>query len=92
MIEGFLLGVIVTASVTAGIIFVKFWRRTHERLFLAFGAAFIIEGVNRMAFLLVDKPTEGSPLIYVVRLLAFSLILAAIVSKNLGGARKTPPQ
>lgn len=90
MIEGFLLGVIVTASVMAGVIFLKFWRRTHDRLFLAFGAAFIIEGLNRLAFLMVDKPTEVSPIIYVVRLLAFSLILAAIVSKNLDGARKGP--
>ena len=91
MIEGFLLGIIVTASVTAGVIFLKFWRRTRDGLFLAFGAAFIIEGLNRIAFLLVEKPTEGSPVIYVVRLLAFSLILAAIVSKNLGGAGKNPP-
>jgi hypothetical protein len=84
MLEGFLLGIIVTTSVTAGAIFVKFWRRTGERLFLAFGAAFIIEGLNRLTFLLIDDPTEGNPIIYVVRLLAFSLILAAIVSKNVG--------
>lgn len=89
MLEGFLLGIIVTASVMAGAIFVKFWRRTGERLFLAFGAAFIIEGLNRLTFLLIDDPTEGSPIIYVVRLLAFSLILAAIVSKNVGPHRRT---
>lgn len=87
MIEGFLLGVIVTSSITAGAFFIKFWRRTGDRLFLAFGAAFFIEGLNRVAFLLVDRPSEGSPAIYVVRLLAFSLILAAIVSKNLGSTR-----
>jgi Family of unknown function (DUF5985) len=89
MIEGFLLGVIVTASVTAGVIFLRFWRRTGDRLFLAFGCAFIIEGLNRTTFLLIEKPTEGSPVIYVVRLLAFSLILAAIVSKNLRVADKS---
>ena len=89
MLEGFLLGIIVTASVTAGAIFVKFWRRTGERLFLAFGAAFVIEGLNRLTFLLIDDPTEGSPIIYIVRLLAFSLILAAIVSKNVGSRSRT---
>ena len=89
MLEGFLLGIIVTASVTAGAIFVKFWRRTGERLFLAFGAAFVIEGLNRLTFLLIDDPTEGSPIIYIVRLLAFSLILAAIVSKNVGPYSRT---
>jgi uncharacterized membrane protein len=89
MLEGFLLGIIVTASVTAGAIFVKFWRRTGERLFLAFGAAFIIEGLNRLTFLLIDDPTEGSPIIYLVRLFAFSLILAAIASKNVGSQRRS---
>lgn len=82
MIEGFLLGVIVTASLTAGGFFWRFYRQTRDKLFLAFAAAFAIEGINRMAFLLVDKPNEGSPIIYMVRLVAFLLILGAIVAKN----------
>lgn len=86
MINGFLLGVIVTASLTAGIYFLKFWRRTGDQLFLAFAAAFIIEGLNRTSFLLVDVPNEGSPIIYTVRFLAFLMILAAIVRKNRGRA------
>jgi uncharacterized membrane protein HdeD (DUF308 family) len=82
MIEGFLLGIIVTASLAAALYFLKFWKRTRDTLFLAFGAAFLIEGVNRIAFLFIDHPNEGSPWIYTVRLLAFLLILAAIVRKN----------
>jgi hypothetical protein len=86
MIEGFLLGIIVTASLTAGVYFLKFWRRTRDQLFLAFAAAFIIEGLNRIGFLFVEVPNEGSPIIYTVRFLAFLLILAAIVRKNRGHA------
>jgi uncharacterized membrane protein HdeD (DUF308 family) len=82
MIESFLLGIIVTASLAAALYFLKFWKRTRDTLFLAFGAAFLIEGVNRIAFLFIDHPNEGSPWIYTVRLLAFLLILAAIVRKN----------
>jgi uncharacterized membrane protein HdeD (DUF308 family) len=82
MLEGFLLGIIVTASLACGGFFLKYWRRTRDPLFLAFGAAFIIEGVNRIGFLLVERPDEGSPTIYIVRLMAFLLILAAIVRKN----------
>lgn len=82
MIEGFLLGVIVTASLTAGIFFLKFWRRTGDLLFLAFSVAFIIEGINRIGLLFVDRPNEGNPIIYTVRLVAFLLIVAAIVWKN----------
>jgi uncharacterized membrane protein HdeD (DUF308 family) len=87
MLEGFLLGVIVIASLAAGLFFLKFWKRTRDSLFLAFGAAFLIEGVNRLGFLLVENPNEGSPAIYIVRLLAFLLILAAIIRKNRAPAR-----
>jgi uncharacterized membrane protein HdeD (DUF308 family) len=87
MLEGFLLGVIVTASLACGVFFLKYLRRTRDSLFLAFGAAFIIEGINRACFLFLDRPDEGSPAIYVVRLLAFLLILAAIVRKNRAPAR-----
>lgn len=82
MIEGFLLGVIVTASVTAGAFFLKFWRQTRDPLFFAFAAAFIIEGLNRIGFLFVESPNEAGPTIYIVRLVAFLLIVAAIVRKN----------
>jgi hypothetical protein len=84
MIEGFLLGVIVTTSLTAGVFFLKFWRTTRDTLFLAFALAFIIEGLNRVGFLFVEQPNEGSPAIYIVRLLAFLTIVAAIVWKNRG--------
>jgi uncharacterized membrane protein HdeD (DUF308 family) len=82
MLEGFLLGIIVTASLTAAAFFLRFWRQTRDTLFLAFAAAFIIEGLNRISFLFVDRPNEGSPTIYLVRLIAFVLILAAIIRKN----------
>jgi uncharacterized membrane protein HdeD (DUF308 family) len=84
MIEGFLLGVIVTASLVAAAFFWKFWRQTRDMLFLAFAAAFLIEGINRISFLFIDAPNEGRPAIYVVRLIAFLLILAAIIRKNWG--------
>lgn len=84
MIEGFLLGVIATASITAGIFFLKFWRKTHDSFFLAFAASFIVEGLNRSAVLFVNKPNEGSPWTYLVRLLSLVLILVAILRKNYG--------
>ena len=84
MLAGFLLGVIATSSLTAGVFFLKFWRRTRDSLFLAFALAFIIEGLNRIAILTVAHPNEGSPWIYLIRLLAFLLILAAILKKNYG--------
>lgn len=84
MIDGFLLGVIATTSVTAGMFFLKFWKTTRDSLFLAFGASFIIEGLNRSAVLFTEKPNEGNPWIYLVRLLSMLLILVAILRKNVG--------
>jgi Family of unknown function (DUF5985) len=82
MLNGFLLGVIVTASLTAAAYFLKFWRQTGDTLFLGFGAAFFIEGLNRITFLFLDAPNEGHPAVYVVRLFSYLLILAAIIHKN----------
>jgi hypothetical protein len=82
MIAGFLLGVIFTTSLVAGLFFLKFWRQTRDVLFLAFALAFFIEGFNRLRFFTLAVPSEGDPSIYLVRLLAFLLIVAAIVWKN----------
>jgi len=82
MIEGFLLGVIVTCSFVAAGFFARFWLATRDLLFLAFAAAFALEGLNRIAFLLLDQPNIGDEAIYVVRLLSYLLILVAIANKN----------
>lgn len=82
MIEGFLLGMIVTGSATAAAFFYRFWRQTRDKLFLAFAVAFLIEAGNRIAFLWLDNPQEGTPVIYLVRLISYLVILAGIVLKN----------
>jgi hypothetical protein len=82
MIEGFLLGVIVTCSFVAAGFFARFWFATRDFLFLGFAAAFALEGLNRTAFLYLDEPSIGDEAIYVVRLVSYLLILAAIVNKN----------
>ena len=82
MIVGFLIGVIVTASLTASLYFLKFWKQTRDPLFLAFSAAFLIEGINRLPRLFVDHAAESSPTTYLVRGFAFLLLLGAILYKN----------
>jgi len=82
MIEGFLLGVIVTGSATAAGFFLKFWLQTRDPLFLAFAAAFLIESANRVTFLWLEQPQQGTPVIYLVRFISYLLILAAIMNKN----------
>lgn len=82
MIEGFLLGVIVTCCFVAAGFFARFWRTTRDLLFLGFAAAFVLEGLNRIAFLYLDEPNAGSAVIYIVRLASYLIILAAIANKN----------
>jgi hypothetical protein len=86
--EGFLLGIISTCSVLAGLFFLKFWRRTRDGLFFAFGIAFLVEGVNRAVILDLPEPSLGHAFTYVVRLLASLIILAGILHKNYLSARR----
>jgi uncharacterized membrane protein HdeD (DUF308 family) len=85
MVEGFLLGVLATTSFIAGLFFLKFWRKTRDAFFLALAASFFIEGLNRSAVLLMQRPNEGSPWTYFIRLVSMLLILAAILRKNYDG-------
>jgi hypothetical protein len=82
MLEGFLLGLIVASTLVAGLFFLKFWKQTHDPLFLAFAVAFLIEALNRSYVLLIEVPYEGSPWIYLVRLVAYLVILFGIIHKN----------
>lgn len=88
MLYGFLLGLIVALSLIASLYFLKFWEKTRDRLFLAFWAAFFIEACNRTSYLFLNFPNDSMPVNYIVRLLAFLLILGAIVSKNSSRARR----
>jgi hypothetical protein len=90
MITGFLLGVIVTASLTAAAFFLKFWFRTRDGLFLAFAVAFSVEGLYRIGVLFMEHPNEARPEFYLVRLFAFVLIAGAIVRKNREGRVEQP--
>lgn len=82
MMAGFLLGVIVTCSFVASAYFLRFWRKTGDLLFLAFGAAFLVEGINRIGFLFVDSPEQGNVTVYSIRLLCYAIILLGIAHKN----------
>jgi hypothetical protein len=92
MIEGFLLGVIVTGSATAGAFFLRFWLKTRDPLFLAFSASFLIEAGNRIGFLWLKNPNEGAAGIYLVRLVSYLLILVAIVNKNRRRRQRNVPR
>ena len=82
--DDFLAGSIVTASFLAGLFFLRFWRETGDRFFLLFALSFWIEGANRFMLARYVGPNEDAPIYYLVRLVAYGLIIAAIVMKNRG--------
>jgi hypothetical protein len=83
--NAFLMGGIAIASLVAGLYFFRFWRHTRDPFFIFFALSFWIEGANRFAMAWLDTTTEDAPLHYVVRLVAYGLIIAAIVMKNRSG-------
>ena len=79
-------GAMVMGYLVAGLFFARFWRDTRDRLFAIFAGAFFLLALQRaLLTLTVGDNGEGTIWLYVLRLLAFLLILAAIVDKNRGG-------
>lgn len=78
----FLTGVNCVLAAIAGLFFLRFWRQTADRLFAAFAVAFWLLGAHWMCLALTSPAEEFRPLLYGIRLVAFTLIFAAIVEKN----------
>lgn len=78
----FLSGALAFGFAVCALFFLRFWRRTREELFLAFALAFLLLGIGQAALDLANIPTEERGSLYLLRLLAFLLILAAIYRKN----------
>ena len=77
----FMLGAIAMACVVAAMFFLRFWRKTRDRLFGLFALSFGVLGLNWVA-LAFTQGDEVRVLLYAVRLVAFVVILVAIVDKN----------
>ncbi|HEU5178980.1 MAG TPA: DUF5985 family protein [Burkholderiales bacterium] len=81
MIE-FLAGAVTLGYLVAAGFFWRFWRKTADRLFLAFAAAFVLFALNQGLAAGLTVVLEPSSLVYGLRVLGFILILAAIIDKN----------
>jgi len=82
MLYSFLAGAAAFGFLVCSLLFLRFWRRTSDQLFLAFATAFALLGAGQAIQALADLPTEERGALYLVRLTAFLLILMAIVRKN----------
>lgn len=78
----FLYGAVVTLCVVAALRFWRFARQTQDRFFTLFATAFAMLAVNYVLLAVGDRDSEFRPYLYVVRLVAFLLIIGAIAIKN----------
>jgi hypothetical protein len=82
-------GAIAFACATIGLFFVRFWKHSHDRLFLIFAIAFWLLMLERFCLMAIGRASEVSPFVYTIRLAAFLLIIFAIVDKN---RKQEPPK
>jgi len=87
IISAYLSGAVTLGYLVAGASFLRFWRKTRDRLFLAFGVAFGLLSVNQILATAIDAGDESVIYAYLLRVLGFVLILSAIVDKNLSMRR-----
>jgi hypothetical protein len=78
----FLGGMLAMGYLVAATFFLRYWRRTRERLFVIFAVALLILAIQRLLLAVNLAIIEDQTWYYGLRLLAFVLILFAIVDKN----------
>ena len=75
-------GALGSASIAVCLFFLRFWRLSRERLFLFFTLAFAAFAFNWLGLAVAQPPVESRHYLYMMRLLAFVLIIIGIVDKN----------
>ncbi|MHA3773712.1 DUF5985 family protein [Verrucomicrobiota bacterium sgz303538] len=85
MLTTFLYGALCVACAVASMLFMRLWQRSRDRLFGFFAAAFATLAIERILLTAVNPEYEYAPYVYVARLIAFGLIIVAIVDKNRQG-------
>jgi hypothetical protein len=78
----FVSGLITMGFLVSGLFFVRYWRRSGDWLFAAFAAAFWLLALNQSLLVLTNTTVEEQSWFYVLRLVAFGLIIVAVGLKN----------
>ena len=78
----FLQAVSATAAWMSALMFLRYWRETRDTLFAMFALAFTLLGASWAILSIFNPAADASPYIYGVRLIAFLLIIGAVVVKN----------
>ncbi|HYW33384.1 MAG TPA: DUF5985 family protein [Gemmatimonas sp.] len=75
-------GMLTVGYAVAALFFLRFWRESTDRLFAFFAASFALLAVQRAILAVMQGADDHSWWIYLIRLVAYLLILFAIYDKN----------
>lgn len=78
----FLVGAITTQYLVASLFFYQYSEKTSDVFFKYFSVSFILLAVERIVWLWLGNADEFRPIVYLFRLAAFLLIIAAVFLKN----------
>lgn len=78
----FLAGAVTMGFAIASLFFLRFWRRTGDRLFMTFALAFFLLGLSQALVVLAQIPVEDRSPLFLLRLAAFAIIILAVVNKS----------
>lgn len=78
----FLRGGTMMSLLAIGVHFLVYWLVSRDRLFFFFSIAFICLALSQ-ATAITQAETDHGPHTYLIRLVAFILIIAGIIEKNL---------
>ena len=80
--QQFLWGAVAMGCAMTAVFFLRYWTATRDRLLLYFALGFAVFAAHWTALAIVNPTVETRHLLYIVRLLAFVLIIVGIIEKN----------
>jgi hypothetical protein len=80
-------GMLTIACASVGLIFLRYWRVSGDRLFGYFAAAFAAMAIEWAVLAAVPRGLPARQFVYLIRLLAFVLIIVGIIEKNRAARR-----
>jgi hypothetical protein len=82
LVVEFMSGALFFGFLVVAVFFLRFWRKTGDRLFAMFALSFALMALSRFLLGFVQFPENGYAYAYILRLLANLMIIYGIVDKN----------
>jgi hypothetical protein len=78
----FMSGALFFGFTVVALFFLRFWRKTGDRLFALFALSFALMALSRFLLGFMQLTENGYPYAYLLRLVANLLIIYGIIDKN----------